>query len=276
MVLGKKKVTSKIVLGGTKGSWWESAKQWMRDVGGRNNFKLVYQIVSAILSAVSLVNLLPIVFVAPSDPSHVLARTIDYVLCGVFFIDFLLQFMVASNRWQYMRHQGWLDLCSSIAWIDFLRITRIIRLFHFFRTLREMKGLLKLLVRNSTLSVPLFISISTVLILYFTATMILQFEGEGGGAIQHPLDAVWWAVVTITTVGYGDLVPTTFSGKMLGIFLMIYGVAFYGSVSGFLASWLVEMDDEERDTVEFQQLEIIQGRLDHIEAKLDRIIDHHG
>ena len=259
-----------------KRSLWQSSLGWLRSLGARKELRLAYQIVSALLSLVSLVNLIPMTFVATNDPSYVLARIIDYILCGVFFIDFVVQLLLAPNRLAYFRTRGWLDLCSSIAWVDFLRITRIFRIFHFFRTLREMKGLIRTLLKNSALSVPLLICISTVVMLYITATMILQFESGVDGGINHPMDAIWWAVVTITTVGYGDLVPITYSGKMLGIAVMIFGVAFYGSVSGFLASWLVDIEDHQRDEEEMQHIQVIEKKLDHLEVKIDRILQLKG
>jgi len=68
-------------------------------------------------------------------------------------------------------------------------------------------------------------------------------------------------------VGYGNVVPITFNGRILGIVVMIYGVAFYGGISGLLASYFIELDDQNKE-------EVYNKRLVSIEKKLDNIIKH--
>jgi voltage-gated potassium channel len=58
-------------------------------------------------------------------------------------------------------------------------------------------------------------------------------------------DAVWWAVSTVTTVGYGDLTPVTLSGRLIAVALMIAGISLLGVVTATLASWIVEKVAEE-------------------------------
>lgn len=238
----------------------------------RKEWRLVGQIISALLSTISLVNLIPLITLSPNDPSYQLAKVIDYGLCGFFFVQFLVLLVMAPKRWTYFKSRGWLDLCSSIMWIDFLRIVRVVRLLHFLRTLVEMRSVVRTLIKNSSMSVPLIIGLMTMLGLYLASSMILHFESSEG-AIRTPIDAVWWAVVTITTVGYGDLVPSTVSGRMVGMMLMVFGVAFYGVISGLLASWLVDMEDQERSAQEQAQLRSIQNKVEQLEVKIDKFIE---
>jgi voltage-gated potassium channel len=79
-------------------------------------------------------------------------------------------------------------------------------------------------------------------------------------------DAIWWAVMTMTTVGYGDRYPVTSAGRMVAFGLMIGGIALLGTVTATLASWLVETVEAEK-----QQSEDLQATVRRLEAKVDRL-----
>jgi hypothetical protein len=68
---------------------------------------------------------------------------------------------------------------------------------------------------------------------------VLQFETAGGGNIDRAGDAIWWSLVTITTVGYGDFYPITPGGRMVGVFVMFSGIAIIGALASILSSILV-------------------------------------
>ena len=76
-------------------------------------------------------------------------------------------------------------------------------------------------------------------------------------------DALWWAVVTITTVGYGDLTPASTGGRIAAGLLMFIGIGVVGVVTGLVASVMLDDTEEEAE---------LRRRLDAIEAKLDRLI----
>jgi voltage-gated potassium channel len=79
-------------------------------------------------------------------------------------------------------------------------------------------------------------------------------------------DAIWWAVTTMTTVGYGDRYPVTGVGRMVAFALMVAGIALLGTVTATLASWLVETVAAEKD-----QAEDLQAMVQRLEAKVDRL-----
>jgi voltage-gated potassium channel len=91
-----------------------------------------------------------------------------------------------------------------------------------------------------------FILVYGVGLVIIAATVVASVEGGEGAYIQSFPDALWWAVVTITTVGYGDVVPITAAGRAVAIILMIGGIAFFSGVTANLASFLVKGDDRQK------------------------------
>ena len=74
----------------------------------------------------------------------------------------------------------------------------------------------------------------------FSSVAILQVEDDPNSNIKTAEDALWWAYVTITTVGYGDKYPVTTEGRIIAAFLMTMGVGLFGTFTGYVASWFVE------------------------------------
>lgn len=104
------------------------------------------------------------------------------------------------------------------------------------RRLRRLSRLLTRLVRSRTYPVVAAI----LLILTLSSVGVLLFERETNQSFQSLGDAVWWTLVTAATVGYGDKVPVTTGGRLVGVVVMIFGIGLLGMVTGRIASWLVE------------------------------------
>ena len=82
----------------------------------------------------------------------------------------------------------------------------------------------------------------------FSSIAILQMEDTADGNIKTAEDALWWAYVTITTVGYGDKYPVTIEGKIIAAALMTAGVGLFGTFTGYVASWF--LDDRQKNEKE--------------------------
>jgi len=88
-------------------------------------------------------------------------------------------------------------------------------------------------------------SIVAILMLIFSSIAILQVETDPNSNIKTAEDAIWWAYVTITTVGYGDKFPVTTEGRIIAALLMTVGVGLFGMFTAFLASWFVDKTKNE-------------------------------
>jgi voltage-gated potassium channel len=94
-------------------------------------------------------------------------------------------------------------------------------------------------------------------------------------AFDTPWDGIWWAWVTITTVGYGDIVPATNEGRLFGAFLILVGVSMFSLLTASFSVFFIEKDETEIALKEKQNLERIhhlENRLERIEKKLEHAI----
>lgn len=174
----------------------------------------------------------------------------DTAVCVLFFGDFLYQLARAENRWAYFIRWGWIDLLSSIPMIDAFRTARAVRILRILRILRAAKSariLADFLLRRRAQGAFLAAALLTLLLVVFSSIAILQFEETRGGNITSAEDAIWWTMVTLTTVGYGDHYPVTFEGRLVAVLLMSAGIGLFGTFSGFVASWFLKPGEQQQD-----------------------------
>lgn len=90
------------------------------------------------------------------------------------------------------------------------------------------------------------VSVATVLVIFVASVAELQAErGAPGANIETFGDALWWAVSTVTTVGYGDLYPVTVAGRLIATGLMLVGIALVGVITAAVAAWFVTQNSQE-------------------------------
>ncbi|WP_281299441.1 potassium channel family protein [Flavobacterium limnophilum] len=138
---------------------------------------------------------------------------------------------------------GWIDLISSIPMINYFRagrLLRLIRLFRIVRAFRSSRMLLHHIFKNKAKGTFTTVSIFAVMLIIFSSIAILQVENTKEGNIKTAEDALWWAYVTITTVGYGDKFPVTTEGRIIAVVLMTAGVGLFGTFTAYASSLFVE------------------------------------
>jgi voltage-gated potassium channel len=177
-----------------------------------------------------------------ADASRLLSYA-DNAVCVLFLLDFFVMLARAENRWKYFVTWGWIDLLSSIPAIDALRVgrtARVLRILRVLRGVRSAKILAEVLLRRRAEGAFLAVCLVSILLVFTGSVAILHFETAPESNIRGPEDALWWAVVTLTTVGYGDRFPVTTEGRVLAALLMTAGVGLFGTLSGFVASWFLK------------------------------------
>ena len=209
-----------------------------------------YNIFILVLTILSLAIMVLLILPLPAEVLTLLT-VYDNMICLVFLADFTLNMTRARRKRDYFIGQrGWLDLLGSIPSFGFLRITGLLRLARLSRLARigrllsgqAKEALIRDVIDNRGQYAAFITILSAFIVLVVASILVLEFESfapPGEANITTGGDALWWAVVTITTVGYGDKFPVTMFGRLTGVSVMFAGVGIIGALASILASILV-------------------------------------
>ena len=209
----------------------------------------------------------------------------DDILCAIFFCDFAVK--LTKGGWHYFRTLGWLDLITSIpafmvgwvvtgegvVWHRFVRVLRVWRLYVIIKGIGSIRATLS--EKPPVVWLLCFISLLTLTFVFSSAMLVLvleanaQKEGLKGVSIDSAEKALWWAVVTATTVGYGDTVPVSSGGKIVAVFLMVFGIGLFGSLTAYIAAMLGGKREAEKET--FTRIEGIESDIKQMRRLLEKL-----
>lgn len=173
------------------------------------------------------------------DPdARAMASVVSWTVWAAFAIDFAARLLLAENRGRYAL-QHWYDV--ALIAVPALRPLRLLRLIAVFRLVHRSAA------RSLATRVGVYAAGSAFMALMLGSIAVLDAEQDAEGAnITTYGDALWWAMTTVTTVGYGDHFPVTFEGRLIAAVLMLVGIALVGVVTAALAAWLVESISDDR------------------------------
>lgn len=212
-----------------------------------------FQLLVLALSLYVLAALAVRVFLPLPERLDTLLGYLDTAVCFVFLADFFIRFKRAENKLSFLKW-GWIDLLASIPFVDQLRwarAVRVARILYLLRGFRSARTLLAYVFRDRRQGAFAVAGFTAISFLFFGAIAILEVEREAQGSNIHTAgDALWWAFVTITTVGYGDFYPVTIEGRLIAVALMLVGIGLFGTLSGIMASVLMGKDQERNEALE--------------------------
>lgn len=223
---------------------------------------LAYDIMMLLAITVSII---PLMFVEDKKLFHIT----EAVTVTIFIIDYILRWITADCRLQKKElsfalypFTGWaiIDLLSILPGLSLLgrgfkifritRLMRILRLFKFIRYSNKFQVLGRVLHKEKNV----LLSVLGIAVFYVFLTALIMFNVEphispvtGNVTFSDFFDALYWATVTLTTVGYGDMVPTTDIGHFISMLSSLFGVAIIALPSGVItASYLEELREERK------------------------------
>jgi voltage-gated potassium channel len=212
--------------------------QWQSQTpDGNVLLSLPWEIFVLGVSILSIVNLTLLVLLRNDSVEQVVVF-MDLVLVLIFALDLLRRLHIATDRRAYMIHGwGWLD---AISVIPMLRIARLLRIARVYRVVKRMGGgraAFRVFFRDRATGGLLLVMLIAIIVLEFGSLAILAVEiQDPDGNIKDAGDALWYTLVSMSTVGYGDRYPVTSLGRLIGSGIIIVGVGVFGTLTGFLAN----------------------------------------
>ena len=211
-------------------------------------------------------SIVPLMFVEDCDAF----RTIEQVTVVIFIIDYILRWITADYR---VRKQGWsfllypftgwaiIDILSILPGLHVLgqgfkifrvaRLLKVLRLFKFIRYSDNIRVLGKVIRKEK----QILLTVLWIAIFYVFLTALIMFNAEphinsetGTTTFNNFFDALYWATVTLTTVGYGDMIPVTDIGRFISMLSSLFGVAIIALPSGVItAGYLDELRNKKSE-----------------------------
>lgn len=208
----------------------------------------------------------------PPNINKVLEIT-DFIIWVLFVIDYVLRLMIAQNKKHFLIHHK-IDLITILPFNSLFRIARLFKITRLMKLLKLTKGIVFLNKFSDQLK--LFLKTNNFHYMLIT-TVITIFIGAGLISIAENMkfdDALWWSYVTATTVGYGDISPSTSIGRIIASILMIVGIGFLGMLTSTISMFFLTR--KSKLSYKDEMIENIKNKLDDIDSLSDEDIDDIG
>ena len=204
----------------------------------------------------------------------------DWLVWWFFVVESVLLLSLVNNKWQYLK-TNWMNVFIIVAGLPIIlwgysplaAILRSLRLLLMAGLIFRLTKTVRKVLNKNQLGKTLLVSL---LLVFISGTIIASIDP----AFETPADGIWWALVTITTVGYGDYTPVSIPGRAFASVLIIAGVVLFSLITANLAAYFVEKEvekDVEQETKEEEMyldkaINQLDSRLDKIEQQLQEVV----
>jgi voltage-gated potassium channel len=172
-----------------------------------------------------------------SDSTQSLLNVVQWISWIAFAADLIYGLISAENKKVYLKKHP-MEIAAVL--LPFLRPLRLMRVISFGGLAIQKVAI----GRQFAITVKVFLA--SIFVAYISAVQITIVErGAEGSNIKNFGDGLWWAITTVTTVGYGDRYPTTIEGRFIAIALMIMGISLMGVITASVAAWFVKMGQDD-------------------------------
>lgn len=248
----------------------------MRSQDAYDRFSAAVEVPLTVLAVLWLpVLVVPLVSHVSAGAADVLGG-IDYLVWAAFVVEYLVKLYLAPSRSRFVRRHL-IDLVVIVVPVlRPLRVLRLLRLITFGRAGLILASALKRARDLLTHHGLHFVLLAVLALVVVGAAVELAFERHAPGANIHNYgDALWWAIVTVTTVGYGDRFPISAGGQIVAVILMLVGIGLIGTLTATVASvFIKEHTDSNKEALQkshadlSDQVSMIGERLMDIERRL--------
>lgn len=203
-------------------------------------------------------------FIKVSPETYNIVLIFDLALCIILITQFIYNFYKSPDKSEYIKH-NWFNILGMVpeiligGYATFLRYFRLIKILSLFRKnlIHFFEFIEKTHLEYGIITI-IFILISGAAIFYF-------FEFGINQNVNSLDDAIWYVLITITTVGFGDIYPQTIGGRIATVIIIVAGIGFISYVAAGLTGWFLESSTEKEKELE--------EKLDKFEKKIDKKFD---
>lgn len=232
-------------------------------------FRTAYNIGIVVLAVVSVIMALADLLGAPIV-TQAWFYPVDTAILVIFAIDYITRFFLATQKWNFFKH----NIFDLIAIIPFNAIFSVFRFFRVFRILRlakitKLAKLTRLIgvggrLRNRASSFLhtnglIYIIYLNIASIFLGAVCIYLLEKDI--TVHSFSDSIWWAFVTATTVGYGDISPSTTAGRIVAAVLMICGIGLISMLTGTVATYFTRNASQSAKEQQLMELKDVASTL---------------
>jgi len=208
----------------------------------------------------------------------VLTLFTDWFIWGFFVIETLILVTLVEHKSRFLRG-NWGSLVIVFAGFPLLWDVfphagglRALRLLVLFSLLFNMSAAARKILGRNHLGTTLMVSFIIVIL---AGTIMSVIDPN----IETPMDGIWWAWVTITTVGYGDIVPGSTAGRLFGALLILLGIALFSMLTASFSAFFLAQSEEKISRQELEnnhQVVLLQLQVEALEAKIDRLLEQNS
>ena len=186
--------------------------------------------------------------------TKIILQSIELFCVIIFSLEYILRIYVADNKLRFIfSFYGLIDLLAilpfymsfgvdlrSLRALRFLRLFRVLKLVRYNRAMNHFTRA----ITSAKEEILLFVFI-TLMLIYFSAVGIYYFENQAQPEhFSSIFDSLWWSIITLTTVGYGDVYPITVGGKVFTFFILMIGLGIVAIPTGIISSALTKSIDK--------------------------------
>jgi voltage-gated potassium channel len=172
-----------------------------------------------------------------NDSTQVKLDLVQWISWIAFALDLSLGIIRSENKLQYLKRHPLEILAVALP---FLRPLRLLRFISFGTLVLERVNM------GKSIGISIKVICTALFLTYLAGIEITMAErGQPESTISSVGDGLWWAITTLTTVGYGDIYPTTTEGRFIAVGLMISGICVLGVISATVAAWFVKLTQDD-------------------------------
>ena len=242
-------------------------------------FFAYYYDTTIILLALISVILVLLGFAEMVDLDNPPYNIIDLLLWGVFVVDYGWRFFLSKGKWRFII-ENIFDLLAILPLNAIFTVFRLGRIFRLARLTKLLKltHLLRIVGLTGKLEKKvskLFRTNGLLYILYLNFFIVLLGSSILSVVEEKSFsDSLWWSLVTVTTVGYGDIIPTSIFGKWLAVLLMLVGIGTIGMLTSALTNFFIKDNPDEQIKLDKLQYELSSQRI-LLEKQSEKIEELH-